>query len=290
MLFYNQCFFLFRKLVLLENEKGSEILKKYIFHLMVLYIIWSIPYYHYIVKNFSGRSLFHNLASLVYQYAVTGYSLQTWYIPSLLFGIIVVQTLSERIKNKTLLFGLFVLSAVVLLWGKAYYYLFPQSVVIDALIKTGLISLLRSIPFIFIGMHLARAYLGNMRNRTGDFLYWGVLGGLSLVEIYYLKINKLSLSYDFYVCICPTVYFLVRKCITGKQVTVCVKNLGKMSTIIYFSHIAIRDLILNIGQNVRNGVEFNGFVLWGLTVFFSALLALLIIKMGAKMKLFRYLY
>lgn len=44
------------------------------------------------------------------------------------------------------------------------------------------------------------------------------------------------------------------------------------------------------GQNVRNGVEFNGFVLWGLTVFFSALLALLIIKMGAKMKLFRYLY
>lgn len=119
MLFYNQCFFLFRKLVLLENEKGSEILKKYIFHLMVLYIIWSIPYYHYIVKNFSGRSLFHNLASLVYQYAVTGYSLQTWYIPSLLFGIIVVQILSERIKNKTLLFGLFVLSAVVLLWGES---------------------------------------------------------------------------------------------------------------------------------------------------------------------------
>lgn len=100
---------------------------------------------------------------------MTGYSLQTWYIPSLLFGIIVVQTLSERIKNKTLLFGLFVLSAVVLLWGKAYYYLFPQSVVIDALIKTGLISLLRSIPFIFIGMHLARAYLGNMRNRTETF-------------------------------------------------------------------------------------------------------------------------
>ena len=54
--------------------------------------------------------------------------------------------------------------------------------------------------------------------------------------------------------------------------------------------IEARDLILNIGQNVRNGVEFNGFVLWGLTVFFSALLALLIIKMGAKMKLFRYLY
>lgn len=70
------------------------------------------------MKNFSGRSLFHNLASLVYQYAVTGYSLQTWYIPSLLFGIIVVQTLSERIKNKTLLFGLFVLSAVVLYGGK----------------------------------------------------------------------------------------------------------------------------------------------------------------------------
>lgn len=81
--FIISAFFLFRKLVLLENEKGSEILKKYIFHLMVLYIIWSIPYYHYIVKNFSGRSLFHNLASLVYQYAVTGYSLQTWYIPSL---------------------------------------------------------------------------------------------------------------------------------------------------------------------------------------------------------------
>ena len=37
--FIISAFFLFRKLVLLENEKGSEILKKYIFHLMVLYII-----------------------------------------------------------------------------------------------------------------------------------------------------------------------------------------------------------------------------------------------------------
>ena len=32
--FIISAFLLFRKLVLLENEKGSEILKKYIFHLM----------------------------------------------------------------------------------------------------------------------------------------------------------------------------------------------------------------------------------------------------------------
>ena len=289
--FVISAFFFFKKVFSAENRKDSKILEKYVLRLAVLYVIWSIPYYPYIVKNFCGRSWIHNLASLIYQYVVTGYSLQTWYIPSLVFGVIVVQSLSERVKNRPILFGSFALSVAVLLWGKSYYYMLPKNIIIDTLVKTGLISLFRSIPFVFVGMWFAYVHRNNMKNETMDILYWVIFGGLSLVEIYCLKTNKWAISYDFYVCICPTVYFLIKKCIVGKQVTASqAKILGKMSTVIYFSHIVIRDLILKAWMDFGNEIQFNGYILWGATFFFSALLAFGIIKIGNKLKILRYLY
>ena len=280
-------FFLFKKIVLVENKKRGKIVVAYITRLIILYLIWSVLYIPNIIKNFYGRSLIHNVMSFIYQYAITGYSLQTWYMPSLLFGIIIVSYLFGYSQKEKLLFGAFVLSALILLCGKSYYYIVPQNRIIDWLINIGLISLVRSIPFVLIGVYFAckKELIG----RRMDFVCWIFWGVCSIIEIQILKLNKWAISYDFYVCICPTVYFLMKNIIVKVRFDFCAdiaKILGKMSTIIYFSHIAIRDLILA----VYKGSEMNGFILWGMTFALSVLLAAVIVKLGKKWRVLKYLY
>lgn len=97
-----ECFFvvsaylLFRRVIAAGNKDVHRIVKRYIIRLIILYLIWSIPYFPSIVKNFQGRSLIRNAASLTRQYVITGYSLQTWYMPALLFGILTVVSVGRN--------------------------------------------------------------------------------------------------------------------------------------------------------------------------------------------------
>lgn len=295
-----ECFFvvsaylLFRKVIVAENKDIHQIVKRYIIRLAILYLIWSIPYFPSIVRNFQGRSLIHNVASFIRQYFITGYSLQTWYMPALIFGTLAVLILFETIKNNKFLVAIFILGTIVLFWGTSYYYLLPQNKVIEILLKTGLISWMRSVPFVFIGLYIAsKADNGSLRSHKGDFLWWAFFGIGSLLEIKVLKGNKFAISNDFYVCMCPTVYFLIKGCIVRKQLNVSTKIirvLGKMSTIIYFSHVAVRDLIIAVWKNIVQCVDLNGFVLWVMTFCASSLLALAIIKASKKWEILKYLY
>lgn len=113
-------FFFFR-------DKNNRDLKKYIYRLFALYMVWTLIYFPLILDfNYGDKTPILSMLIRFAQKALfDGTYFHLWYIPSLMFAIFFVQLLGRRINNNSLLhIGLLLYIVGVLV--DTYSILFPD--------------------------------------------------------------------------------------------------------------------------------------------------------------------
>lgn len=98
------CFFIINAYFLASKIRDWTAVKKYLSHLLVIYLVWSAFYFYFYYEASSLKTIFFNI--------VMGYH-HLWYLPALLWGVLILYFARKYIKNDWQLFVLAVLLYLV---------------------------------------------------------------------------------------------------------------------------------------------------------------------------------
>lgn len=254
------CFFIINGYYFANKAGSFKAVKKYLGHLLLIYLVWSLiysPYYY--SSGFLGI-----LETLVF-----GYS-HLWYVIGLIIGIIVLVSLKKVIKNDTVLLmigiGLFITGHFLEPMRDALYF-----------VRNGLTF---GFPFIMIGYYLKvknvsetikEKYLVPVLLLSFIFL---------LIESYFAHqrefVSDMFLSLLF---LCPAIFLYIMKHSSYKPDSIYVNYLGSMASAIYFVHLLV---IYNLSVFSDKLLIYK----FPFVVLLSVLLSIVIIFVNKRIKIF----
>lgn len=247
-------FFISASFLLFKKNPDKNIIKKYIKRIIILYAFYSIFYINEITANFSGRNFLYNIASLINQFCITGYSLFSWYIPSLIVGIIFVFLIKKYIKKDFVRWTYVIIVTLVTLIGTSYKNVLPRE--IHSVIGYFPTNLIRSVIYIFLGELVCKEYasnkIGNFKNNT---ILWVIFFCLQIIEMKLLRVSINADNFSITIFKIFGTYYMLKSLISLNQLNQLnvirdVSVLGKASIIIYFLHIFVYKILKEYNLNV----------------------------------------
>lgn len=220
------CFFFITGYYLGSKIYNSEAMKKTLFHLILIYLVWSIIYLAPYLHTFGMEAVLGYLAIGYYH---------LWYMPAIILALILFFFLKKYVKNTTYIL---VLSLVFYVIG----YLCEHLANHPGWFRNGLFI---GLPFVAIGYFAKEK---NLVQKAKDIhLIPIIIIGIVFLVLDSYRSYTVSFFRDIYLAqmlICPSVLLLILK--HSKPTTtdnLVISNLSSLSASIYFVHyLVIRDM------------------------------------------------
>lgn len=226
-------FFAVSGFLFFQKKRDSEDLRKYVWRVLRLYLVWSVIYFPIVLLSYYKRNMLNvtGIVDYLQQFIFSGSYYHLWYLPSLITAIVLIYFISNRIDNKKL----FVISVVLFIVGTlvgTYSHLSPlfSWSAYRKIFLTTRNGLFFGFPFVTIGKIIAE----NRYKTRYDMMLLSIL--VMFVEGFYLAfivkkpIVNMSISSLFFV---PMVLILV---INLRPLKVNGQLLRKASTLIFCVH------------------------------------------------------
>ena len=227
------------------KKPNKEKLYKYIKRLIVLYLLYMLFYIDVMVQHFPGRPIWYNILSFINQVFFVGYSSFSWYMVSLIYGIIIVYILNKYIKNKKIINGIICIIIIINLLRTTYFYTMPS--VLQFIFSKMPIGILRGTIYIYLGFLIANKKVENESLIKNLFL-WIIFFCCSIVEKKVLSMFNIGDIFNTLVSVIFMTYYLLKTLLILNSKIKIKDNmksvftfLGKASTVIYFLHMFCKD-------------------------------------------------
>lgn len=268
-----------------EKEEGK--LREYIKRLCVLYLFWSVFYVKNYIEYFVMDSPL-NIKIFVIACAKSfrrlfflGSEGHMWYMLSMIYGLLLICPLICRGRKK-LAWSIAALCYMYALVGDSYYNVFSSIAVIKWAVDLsrmafGNVFLFRGPLFIMLGYSLKT----NIRKKTDNIvLKWIAFGILVNLELYGIKKSGTGLLYSTTILKPFAAIYFFRMLVNCKKISFRSDELARYSTVIYFLHIFVRNVLRIVGKNY--------YIIWFMSVMVCICVAKVLIKMS-KLDKFRWL-
>lgn len=251
-------FFIISGYFISQKLEDNQRLKRYLRHILIIYIVWTIIYLPVYCNTIEPRSFI--------TFAFLGYY-HLWFLPALLLGILILKGIRKFIKNNTfiLLIGFLLFITGYLMENAGLPY------------RTFYNGIFFGFPFISLGYYIRNSNL--KRTLWGSYLY--IILFISfitlLAESYwgYKALFYHNIFISLYI-LCPVLFMCVIK---APRYTTKPNDISKLAAGIYFVHILVATLIIPIS-------EINNIYKLPLIMIVSILLSIFIVIINKRIKIF----
>lgn len=221
------CFFIISGYFLQSKLKDNKALKRYLSHILVVYIVWSLIYLPTYYSAIEPRSFI--------TFALMGYY-HLWFLPALIVGTLILIAANKFIKNEVIL-----LIGGVVLFTAGYLmenYNLPY--------RTFYNGLFFGYPFIVLGYFLKKTKAEIRIKAIFIYLTLAVSVFMLLTESYlgYKEGIYYNVFLSLYI-ICPALFICVLKFSKYKKAK---DYIGKLSSGIYYTHILVLTSIIPLSE------------------------------------------
>lgn len=279
-------FFLFRKIN--GTQQDNEVLKKYLWRLLKLYLIWTVIYLPYTIYNYlQADTGILGIASYLRDFILNGSYYHLWFLPALMTGTLIVYYLY---KKKGIVFTLKVafILYVIGYFLNIYAPLWESIPVVDFLFSffTKTMTTARNGFFfapMFVGIGLLLAKTKRLSSRLAQTALIISFALLVIEVTLYMITGMMRDLSSMYLCLIPCTYFLGNVLLISKlPYKPSYKSLREDSLLIYTVHILFAQPLLMLLPNAHIVVYF-------LTVALSQLFATLVVRYQNRMPLLKNL-
>lgn len=197
----------------IKDEKNY--LKKYIYKILKIYIIWGIIYfpYSFIYSSIkSERNIIFSILIYIRNIIFGGAHFHLWYLPALIFGIILFDILYKNVQMNMIKM-LAVILYFIGLFGTSYYGLLRGNLksVMDIYLNffiTTRNGLFMGFPFIVLGAELTKQNLNKYTYKRIliNIIFFYFLLSLEAFVIFKMKISNIL---DTYILLPFLVYYIM---------------------------------------------------------------------------------
>lgn len=252
------CFFLISGYFIHFRLDNKEELKKYLLHLLIVYITWSIIYLPIYYSTIEPRSLI--------TFAFMGYY-HLWFLPALILGIIVLAILRRLIKSDTILLisGISLFLLGYLMENNDFHY------------RSFCNGLFFGYPFVLLGYLIQKNNLEIKFKNT-------ILIPLLLISLTTLLLESyLGYKENFYHNIFLSLYvlspLLFISILKGAKRKKSNSYIGKLGAGIYYIHVLVLTLIIPLSESYN-------IYKYPTIAIISILLSIFIIFLNKRIKIF----
>lgn len=235
----------------------NKALKKYLIHILIVYIVWSVIYLPIYYNDISSRS--------VITFTTLGYY-HLWFLPALILGVLMLAIVKKFIKNSTLLFILgtiFFLTGYILEVAEMPYRIFCNGIFFG-------------FPFIVLGYYIREKNFE--KTIKSSYLYVILVISLLVLLIESYQGYRTGIYHNLFLSLyilCPVLII----CIMKRAKHTDLKNdLSKLASAIYFVHIFVIVQIIPISGT--NNIYKLPFI-----IIVSTLLAIFIVLINKRLKI-----
>lgn len=231
----------------LKKEKLIYIIKRY----LKLYFFWFVlllPHTLYIRKYFRD-GFFHGFLALIKGLFFGSTFVASWYIMATILGLIIIFYLSRRVSNYSLL----LITIPIYLFSTAFAefsgeiqsvpVLASISNIYEKFLGVPYFSFMIALLYIVLGKILADNVTASYKKKRNIILFLFCLIGLVIEYCLRLKSNSFIYSCDCLVMLAPAAYFFAAIILNLDIKIKYSKELSKLSTIIYCSHIPTLNVV-----------------------------------------------
>lgn len=293
--FVTSGFLLFGKLVESDNDSRNRIVKKYLVHILRMYLIWCIIWIpwkalnYYNVGSFTIVDFVKYIRDIIF---VSGGD-ALWYLPALATAVGIVYLLRYKVKiSKESILLLSLMLYIVGCLISSWYKIFEGNIIVENYYKIFVTcdnGIFCGLVYVATGMFIAENKKSS--NIVCDIIGFFVLFSLVIVECY--AINKIGLNRNGVANIItlPAAVFFMFRLILNIKVNgneMFFRKLRDYSTLIYLSHcFIIRSIKLFTGI-IKVNISYA--VLFIITMALSMLFAMCVRKISEKHHWCKLLY
>lgn len=282
-----------------EDNLSIIRVKRYISRIFTLYIIWSVIYLPFNLKEILQDSLGmrHGVICYIRDFIFTGSFLQLWYLNALILGVGLTAYL---LWKKISIYRILIISGILYcmgLLGQTWYglirpleFLLPDVWNVCDLAGKIIVTTRNGLFFAFFYVSIGAAIaLKEIRIHPKYVQKMFIISGLlNLVEIYTLQHLNLIKDQSYSLFLCPTTVFLFLwivqiKLPDWKGYII----LRKMSSLIFFTHMLFYILVLKL-LSVCGFMDLSVTSIFFITLFFTLTGSMVIIKLS-ELPYFRWL-
>lgn len=256
------CFFIVNGYYLVKKLDDFKALKKYLLHLLLIYIIWSAFYILFETKQI-------NITSFIEYFLFGIYHL--WYVIALIVGALLLFLAKKIVKNDIVLL---ILSILILIIG-----FFVESTQKTSLyvVRNGFFI---GFPFIFFGYYIhSKAITTKLKD---IYILPAIILSFITLCLESSFARETGLSHDLYlslIILCPAAIIFIFKHSKYKKANTYLTYLGSMASAIYFIHYSV---IFKLSE-----IEIPYMLIRFTAVFLiSAVLSIIIIYINKYLKIF----
>ncbi|MBM6678615.1 MULTISPECIES: acyltransferase [Faecalicoccus] len=279
-------YFLFRKIR--NEEEDKDVLKKYLFRLLKIYLIWTVIYLPYTIYNYvQAQSGWMGIFSYLRDFLLNGSYYHLWFLPALMTGTLIVYYLYHKkgmlftLKIALLLYGIgYLLNIYAPLWEQIPFISFLFSFFTKTM-TTARNGFFFAPIFIGIGMLLAKTRRIPCRVAQLAFV---ISFALLVIEVtLYILTGMMHDLACMYLSLIPATFFLGNCLLTSKiAYKPSYRSLREDSLLIYTVHILFAQPLLSLLPNAHIVVYF-------LTIACSQIFATLVIRYKERVPLLEHL-
>ena len=284
-------FFLYRKTP--ADDFRTEPTRKTVLHLLRLYLIWTLIYFPIRFRSFlhDPKGILHAVFGFVRDFVFSGSFLQLWYLPALIFSVLLISFLLKRkARPGSIVLFAFFLYLIGLLAQSWFGLIRPLSALSPKLwqclkivqkviysTRDGLFD-----GFLFVGLGMLFAFRGVRLPKSTALKGWVLSMILLAVESFTLERLGFVRERDMYLSLVPATIFGFS---LAAQIELpagpVYRRLRKLSSLIFFSHelaaVAIADALGSHYESLSKTP-----LLFLLTAVASVLLSLLALKLSER--------
>lgn len=235
--------------------------KKYILHMLRLYVIWLIIYLPFDVIRIMKGNITKQSLAYIKSVVMSNTIGQLWYLYAMAIAVLIIWAFYKLKMNEYVMLGIATVLYLIGVVGQRYLLLE------DGMLKNAFIKYLNifetfrngvffGLVFVLIGIimhHKSRLRLSC--SIAGFVVSYALLG----VECVLGGFGK----YDMYICLLPVSFFIVQVFLNVKLDEKVARWLSDMSFFVYFTHVWILNVVMKLHFNsiVRFGIVLVGTLL-----------------------------
>lgn len=220
------CFFIISGYFLHLKIDDNKALRKYLSHILIIYIVWSIIYLPTYYQTIEPRSLI--------TFALMGYY-HLWFLPALIVGILLLVIFKKFIKNDNYLLTI---GIILYLTG----YIMEN---LELPYRSFCNGIFIGYPFIVLGYYLQNRNIPDrIKKRYAYIILLFTLATLLIESYWGFKLETYHNIFISLYIICPILFICILK---GSSVATK-DYIGKLASGIYYVHILVLSVIIPLSE------------------------------------------
>lgn len=241
------CFFIINGYFLSRKITDAKTVKKYLVHLFIIYITWSLFYLYFYYPNTGISNIVLNL--------VMGYH-HLWYLPALFLGVILLFFL-RKVFKKDLYLLIFVSCLFLVAHLDDVSQIIPHFILGDKAsffsIYTYRNGLFMGLPFITFGYLISKWHAQKYFKSWHLMIIVVISLTTLLIESYYGFENRISRDLYFSILfLCPALIMLILKYPYSVNKSIFTEYLGYLPNGIYYIHVFFIFKLYSVNNNIYN--------------------------------------